>query len=84
MQETIGISVSRASASCDCGALADAEADARWALERAEGVRRMHAVSEVIRVLIERDALEAAEELSGQGGYLFESGWVAPRSFYGR
>jgi DNA-binding CsgD family transcriptional regulator len=61
MQETIGIRVSRASASCDCGALADAEADARWALERAEGVRRIHAVSEVIRVLIERDALEAAE-----------------------
>ena len=61
MQETIGILVSRASASCDRGALADAEADARWALERAEGVRRIYAVSEVIRVLIERDALDAAE-----------------------
>ena len=61
MQETIGILVARASASCDCGALADAEADARWALEGAEGVRRMYAVSEVIRVLIERDALDAAE-----------------------
>jgi DNA-binding CsgD family transcriptional regulator len=61
MQETIGFSLSRASASCDRGALADAEADARWALERAEGVRRMHAVSEVIRVLVERDAFEAAE-----------------------
>jgi DNA-binding CsgD family transcriptional regulator len=61
MQETIGFSLSRASASCDRGALADAEADARWALERAEGVRRMHAVSEVIRVLIERDDLDQAE-----------------------
>jgi DNA-binding CsgD family transcriptional regulator len=61
MQETIGILVTRAWASCDCGALADAEADARWALERAEGVRRMYTVTEVIRVLIERDALDAAE-----------------------
>lgn len=52
MQELAAISVFRASASCDCGALADAEADARWALERAEGVHGMHAVSEVIRVLI--------------------------------
>ncbi len=66
MQETIGILVSRASALCDCGALADAEADARWALERAEGVRRIHAVSEVIRVLIERDELEAAEDVLEQ------------------
>ena len=61
IQETIGFSLSRASASCDRGALADAEADARWARDRAEGVRRMHAVSEVIRVLVERDALDAAE-----------------------
>jgi DNA-binding CsgD family transcriptional regulator len=65
-QETIGILVARARASCDRGALADAEADARWALERAEGVRRMYAVTEVIRVLIERDALEAAEHVLEQ------------------
>ena len=51
MQELVGISLFRASAWCDCGALADAEADARWALERADGVHRIHAVSEVIRVL---------------------------------
>ena len=63
MQESIGILVCRASASCDRGALADAEADARWALERADGVRRIHAVSEVIRVLIERDELETAERV---------------------
>ena len=61
MQELAVISVFRASAWCDRGALADAEADARWALERAKGVHRMHAASEVIRVLIERDALEEAE-----------------------
>ncbi|MGO9902868.1 MAG: helix-turn-helix transcriptional regulator [Solirubrobacteraceae bacterium] len=63
MQEMIGISVSRASASFDFGALADAEADARWALERAEGVRRMHAVSQLILVLIEHDALDQAEDV---------------------
>ena len=66
MQEMVGISVFRASASCDCGTLADAEADARWALERAEGVRRIHAVSEVIRVLVERDELEAATDVLAQ------------------
>jgi DNA-binding CsgD family transcriptional regulator len=53
-------------ASCDCGALAEAEADARWALERAGGVRRVHALSEVIRVLIERDALAEAEDALGR------------------
>jgi DNA-binding CsgD family transcriptional regulator len=62
IQEMVGFSASRATASFDCGALADAEADARWALERAQGVRRIHAVSEVIRVLVERDALDAAED----------------------
>ena len=65
MQEIVGISIFRASASCDCGNLADAEADARWALERAEGVRRIHAVSEVMRVLVERDELAAASDLCG-------------------
>ena len=66
MQETIGILVLRASASCDAGVLADAEADARWALERAEGIRRIQAAVEVIRVLIERDELEAAEDVLEQ------------------
>ena len=66
MQETIGILVARALASCDCGGLADAEADARWALEGAEGVRRMYAVTEVIRVLIERDELREAEDVLEQ------------------
>jgi len=62
MREAIAILVCRASAWCDRGALADAEADARWALEGAEGVHRMHAISELIRVLTERDELEAAED----------------------
>jgi len=61
MQETIGILVARAWALCDCGALADAEADLRWALERAEGVREIHAVTDVIRVLIDHDALDQAQ-----------------------
>ena len=61
MQELVGIAALRAWASCDCGALADAEADARWALERAEGILRIRAVTDVIRVLIERDALDQAE-----------------------
>ena len=46
--------------------MADAEADARWALERAAGVFRMLAVTEVVRVLVERDELEAAEDVLGQ------------------
>jgi DNA-binding CsgD family transcriptional regulator len=66
MHETVAILASRASALCDRGALADAEADARWALEHAEGIRRIHAVSEVIRVLIERDELDAAEAVLEQ------------------
>jgi len=66
MQETIGILVPRASASCDAGALADAEADARWALERADGVRRLQAAVELIRVLIERDEPKLAEDVLEQ------------------
>jgi DNA-binding CsgD family transcriptional regulator len=66
MQELAGISAYRAAVSYERGALADAEADARWALERAEGVHRMHALTELIRVLIERDELQTAEELLAQ------------------
>jgi DNA-binding CsgD family transcriptional regulator len=61
MREMVGISLLRASASANRGALADAEADARWALERAEGIYRMQAVSEVSRILVERDELGEAE-----------------------
>jgi DNA-binding CsgD family transcriptional regulator len=73
MPEMVGFSASRASASCDCGALAEAEADVRWALERAEGVRRIHAISEVIRVLIERDALGEAQNALEQVAELHAS-----------
>ena len=66
MQELVGVSFVRAWASLECGALADAEADARWALERAEGGFRILAVTEVVRVLVERDELEAAEDVLGQ------------------
>jgi DNA-binding CsgD family transcriptional regulator len=62
VREMVAVSVSRASAWLDCGALADAEADARWALERAVGVRRLHAGSELANILLERDALDEAEE----------------------
>jgi hypothetical protein len=47
-QETVAILVTRATVSCDLGALADAEMDARWALERADGRRRIHALTEVV------------------------------------
>jgi hypothetical protein len=48
--------------------LAEAEADARWALERAEPIHRMHAVSELVRVLIEHDELQHAEDELNQLG----------------
>ena len=63
MQELIVLSVLRSWASAECGELADAEADARWALERAKGLVRTQAVSAMLRVLVERDALDEAERL---------------------
>jgi DNA-binding CsgD family transcriptional regulator len=67
MQEAIAIHVARATALADRGALADAEADARWVLERGQGVRRVHALTENIRVLLERDELDEAAELFDAG-----------------
>jgi len=61
-QDIVGILAWRASASRECGALADAEADARWALERAEWIRGIQAGSELIQLLIERDALDQAQQ----------------------
>jgi DNA-binding CsgD family transcriptional regulator len=66
MPELAAISVWRATASYDRGALADAEADARWALERAHGVHRSRAATELLRVLIDRDELRAAEDVLEQ------------------
>jgi DNA-binding CsgD family transcriptional regulator len=59
--EVASILVSRATASYDCGALADAEADARWAMEQATGRRRTHAVTELVRAQIEHDELDQAD-----------------------
>jgi DNA-binding CsgD family transcriptional regulator len=63
IQELVGISAWRAGASYDRGELADAEADARWALELATGVHRIRAVADLIRVLIERDELQEAADV---------------------
>ena len=61
MQELVGISAWRTRVSYERGELADAEADARWALELATGVHRIRAAADLIRVLIERDELQEAE-----------------------
>jgi DNA-binding CsgD family transcriptional regulator len=45
------------------GELADAEAQARWAMERATGIYALHAVAQMIEPLIERDLLDEAENL---------------------
>jgi DNA-binding CsgD family transcriptional regulator len=66
LRELAHISIHRAWASYERGALADAEADARWALEHADGVNRLHAVTEFVKVLIERDELQAAEDVLEQ------------------
>jgi DNA-binding CsgD family transcriptional regulator len=63
LQELAQISAHRAWAFYQRGALADAEADARWAFAHAEGVNRLHAVAELLKVLIERDELQAAEDV---------------------
>jgi DNA-binding CsgD family transcriptional regulator len=63
IQELIVFSVLRSWASAECGELADAEADARWALEHARGFSRTQALSATLRVLVERDALDEAEQL---------------------
>jgi DNA-binding CsgD family transcriptional regulator len=63
MRELAQISVHRAWASYERGALADAEAEARWALEHADGVNRVHAATELLKVLIDRDELGAAEDV---------------------
>ena len=61
LQETVGIAIYSAWAMHRRGELADAEAYARWALERATGVHAIHAVAQLIEPLVDRDALEEAE-----------------------
>jgi DNA-binding CsgD family transcriptional regulator len=66
LQEVAGILASRAGASYDRGALADAEADARWVLYHGAGIRRIRAAADLVRVLIERDELQEAEDTLDQ------------------
>ncbi len=61
LQEMIGIVSFSAWALCRMGELADAEAQARWALERATGIYAVDSLAHLIEILVERDALDAAE-----------------------
>ena len=61
LQETAGIASFSAWAMYRRGELADAEAQARWAVERATGIYALHAVAQLIEPLIERDLLDEAE-----------------------
>ncbi len=61
IKEMVGVCVLRASALVNRGALAEAAADARWALERAEGIQKLQAICEIVRVLVERDELDQAD-----------------------
>ena len=66
LQETVGIASFSAWAMYRRGELADAEAQARWAVERAAGIYSMHAVAQLIEPLIERDLLDEAESELGR------------------
>jgi DNA-binding CsgD family transcriptional regulator len=61
LQEAVGIASFSAWALYRRGELADAEAQAHWAVERATRVYALHAVAQLIEPLIERDALDQAE-----------------------
>jgi DNA-binding CsgD family transcriptional regulator len=61
LQEMIGIASFSAWALCRMGELADAEAQARWALERAAGIYAVDSLAHLVEILVERDALDAAE-----------------------
>jgi DNA-binding CsgD family transcriptional regulator len=63
LQETVGITSFSAWAMYRRGELADAEAQARWAAERATGIYALHAVAQLIEPLIERDSLDEAEHV---------------------
>jgi DNA-binding CsgD family transcriptional regulator len=61
IQEMIGIASFSAWALLRVGELADAEAQARWALERATGIYALDSLAHLVETLIERDALDDAE-----------------------
>jgi DNA-binding CsgD family transcriptional regulator/tetratricopeptide (TPR) repeat protein len=68
LQEAAAIASFAAWALYRRGELADAEAQARWAAERATGVYLLHAVAQLVEPLIERGSLdEAAAELERVG-----------------
>jgi tetratricopeptide (TPR) repeat protein len=62
LQEAVAIAGFSAWAMHRRGELADAEARARWALERATGINAIQAVSQLIEALVDRDALGEAEQ----------------------
>jgi DNA-binding CsgD family transcriptional regulator len=61
VQDLIGIASFSAWALYRCGELADAEAQARWALEHASGIWAIDALAHLVETLVERDALDDAE-----------------------
>ncbi len=61
VQELVGVASFYAWALHRQGELADAEAQARWALERATGIYAYDALAHLIETLIDRDALADAE-----------------------
>jgi tetratricopeptide (TPR) repeat protein len=64
VQELMGIASFLAWASYRRGELADAEAQARWAVEHATGIWAIDALAHLVETLVERDELdEAAAEL---------------------
>ena len=64
VQELIGVASFWAWALYRCGELADAEVQARWALEHASGIWAIDALAHLVETLVERDALDdAAAEL---------------------
>ncbi len=66
LQEMIGIASFSAWALYRMGELADAEAQARWALEHATGIYAVDSLAHLIEILVERDALDAAEAELGR------------------
>ena len=85
VQELTGIASLSAAVLLWRGELADAEAQARWALERATGIFAIHALALLIRTLIERDALEEADtELARTAPPLDSHSIAAPGYLFSR
>ena len=61
LQEMIGIASFSAWALHRMGELADAEAQARWAGERATGIYALDSLAHLVEILIDRDALDDAQ-----------------------